>query len=440
MLTIFWIILAKGAKLFDSFVFYLLIFFTIFFFFTSYFIFKQYRSKQHSLEEANKQINLLSGMLKSQIDNEVSKRLETENVFLALFDNSHEGILMLSVTGRFVMCNKTGASILGYSTEELVGRALFEISPVIQPHLHKTSFDAIEDVFEGVLLNEKHRFEWCCISKDGKEVMLEVVLFLLNRTGSQELFMMWRDITELKILQKEKEISQALIIQQTKLAELGSMIGVISHQWKQPINTISLLTQSLEDDFRDDDLDEENLMQFVHSVQRQIDFMTQTMDDFRDFYKPSKATTIFNVFKVTQSVTHLLEGQFLKDKITISFDCDKDVCTQGYASEFKQVILNILNNARDAFEQNSIKKRVIAIKIKELENSVTIQICDNANGIPENIISTIFDPFVSTKGNKGTGIGLSLSKTIIEKMNGNISVENNADGAKFTITLVKAAQ
>ena len=144
----------------------------------------------------------MSEEAKIHMDEELSKRLDAEDIFSAFFENSNEGILMLSVTGRFTMCNRAGANILGYEASELVGRALFEISPVMQPHLNKSSFDAIEDVFDNLLTENKHRFEWCCVSKGGSNVMLEVVLFLLNRSGRQEIFMMWRDITELKRLQK----------------------------------------------------------------------------------------------------------------------------------------------------------------------------------------------------------------------------------------------
>ena len=399
------------------------------------YLFVKNRRLTTGLIDTKFQMSLMSKQLQEQVNAELSRRLASENIFSALFENSSEGILMLNENGRFMMCNKAGGTILGYNHSELIGRAMSEISPAIQPHLNRSSFEAIEEVFDDVLFDKQHRFEWCCLTKNKTEVMLEVVMFLLRRSGAKEIFMMCRDITELKRLQKEKEANQALLIQQTKLAELGSMIGVISHQWKQPINTISLLTQMLESDFEDGELDEKAIKEHIKSVNKQISFMVQTMDDFRDFYKPSKEKTSFSIIKVIASVVGLMEGQLLKDKIIVNLTGDETLLALGYSSEFKQVVLNILNNARDAFGSKSAKNRNISICVESVENTIELTIRDNAGGIPEAILYTVFDSFVSTKGDKGTGIGLSLAKTIVEKMNGKISVSNTVDGAEFKIIL-----
>jgi PAS domain S-box-containing protein len=402
---------------------------------TSLFLYQKIKLLTEELKKSQEEKIELESEYKKKIGDETSRRLDSEDIFISLFENSNEGIYMLSNGGKFIMCNAAGASVLGYDQVELIGKSLAEISPVFQKHLNQSSFDAIEVVFEDVFLDSRHRFEWSCLKKDSSEVLLEMVMFLLNRSGKKELFMIGRDITELKKLQKEKEADQALIIQQTKLAELGSMIGVISHQWKQPVNTISLLTQVLEDDFYDNELNEKTIKEHVKDVKKQIDFMMQTMDDFRDFYKPSKEKTIFSVFKVVASVKTLMEGQFLKDKIIVELKGDNKLLSNGYSSEFKQVVLNILNNARDAFESNEIKARKISINIVQHVDKVDVSISDNAGGIPEAIIDKIFEPFVSSKGDNGTGVGLSLSRTIIEKMDGHITVENIENGAKFTIRI-----
>jgi len=244
------------------------------------------------------------------------------------------------------------------------------------------------------------------------------------------------ELARRKELEKENEVQQAVLMQQTKLAELGNMIGAIAHQWKQPLNAIAIFEQALEFIFKEGALDAQELEAHTKSVLKQIDFMSQTIDDFRNFYKPSTTKQSFYILKEVKSMLSLLEGEIKANNIEISISDAEDLSVFGYSGEFKHVVLNIVNNAKDAFLEQQIKKRHIKINMQRSENLALLTITDNAGGIPDLVLTNIFDPFVSTKGVKGTGIGLSLAKVIIEeKMDGKISAKNIENGAEFLIEL-----
>ena len=165
--------------------------------------------------------------------------------------------------------------------------------------------------------------------------------------------------------------------------------------------------------------------------------MSETANDFMDFYKPSKHRETFSILKQVDLVVKLMSKQLTLQNITLSVEGCEDIYTTGFASEFKQVVLNIINNAKDALKERQIQNAKIAIEVKKVDKKAILIICDNAGGIPKELMpDIIFEPFFSTKGENGTGIGLSLSKSIIEEnMSGYLRVENINDGACFIIEL-----
>jgi len=249
----------------------------------------------------------------------------------------------------------------------------------------------------------------------------------------------WRDITQIKELQKEKEASQALLIQQSKLAEMGSMIGAIAHQWKQPLNAIWLMTQDLKMSYDYGETTPELMNKFKTEMGEQVKFMSQTIEDFRNFYKPSISKTRFELAAAIRSVLSLLKNQLAKEDVNLITEFDERVFVQGFESEFKQVILNIINNAREALSEAQKTGKAIKIKVHQEGETAIVEISDNAGGIDEKLLQEgkLFEPYNTTKGESGTGVGMSLSKTIIEKkMGGKLSAENIKDGALFTVELL----
>jgi signal transduction histidine kinase len=241
----------------------------------------------------------------------------------------------------------------------------------------------------------------------------------------------------------KNEQKQKLIYEQSKMAVMGEMIENIAHQWRQPLATISTISSGIKLQKEHNILDENHLLESMDNITSTTQYLSKTIDDFRDFYKRDKDKGEFSLLYIFDKTIELMKSKFKNKKIEVISDI-KDIYIKGYDNEFIQVIMNLLSNAND--ELISIeKKRFIFITSLFDENEIIIKIRDNANGIKEEIIDTIFNPYVTTKTDKnGTGIGLYMTKQIVEDhMNGFIEV-NNIDfnyenesyrGAEFTIRL-----
>jgi len=241
------------------------------------------------------------------------------------------------------------------------------------------------------------------------------------------------DKVELELrLNKEKD---RLIAEQSKLAAMGEMIGAIAHQWRQPLNALSGHIQFLEDDFDDNIVDEKYIKKFINKNMEFVKFMSNTIDDFRNFFRIDKKRVKFTVREKILNTVKIIQNDLDNHNVNITIN-DKDFISYGFANEFQQVILNIINNSKDALIQNNIENKKIDIVIKD---TGIIEICDNAGGIASDIINRVFEPYFTTKEEgKGTGIGLYMSKKIIEdNMEGEIGVINYKDGVIFKIKLNK---
>jgi len=230
--------------------------------------------------------------------------------------------------------------------------------------------------------------------------------------------------------------NEKLLIQQSKMAAMGEMMDAVAHQWKQPLNALSMYSEIIKSDFEEGSVDQEYIDEFSQNIQIQIDHMVDTLDEFRSFFRPNKENEAFTVSEVIDSVLFLTKDEFLKNRITVTVEAAKEIALQGSKNEFKHLILNIINNAKDAFNDNDIQeKRMITIRLLDDEAAGRrIEIEDNAGGIPEEIIPDIFKANVTTKAEgKGTGIGLYMSMQIAEKYGAKLMVKNMNAGACFTI-------
>ncbi|MGZ4957282.1 MAG: PAS domain-containing sensor histidine kinase [Methylobacter sp.] len=238
---------------------------------------------------------------------------------------------------------------------------------------------------------------------------------------------------------REKE---RLLILQSRHAAMGEMIGNIAHQWRQPLNALGLYTQSLGAFYGTPNFNKEFVDNSIAKSMGILKHLSKTIDDFRDYFKPEKEKTDFYVIEAIKSILSLLEGNFQHPKITVDLVAHNNPVINGYRNEFTQVILNILNNARDAIIERKIADARVIITIGSESSCVVVTVADNAGGIPDKDIDKIFDPYFTTKGPQiGTGIGLFMSKTIIAKnMGGRLSVRNTESGAEFRIEVEHGAQ
>ncbi|MCE5181622.1 MAG: GAF domain-containing protein [Betaproteobacteria bacterium] len=237
-----------------------------------------------------------------------------------------------------------------------------------------------------------------------------------------------------------KEVSrnmeqERLLIQQARLAAMGEMIGNIAHQWRQPLNALGLLLANIKDDHDYQELDAETMARHVTKGRLFIDKMSSTIDDFRNFFKPNKVKCDFSLRKAIDDTINLIGPGLRSYNILMNIEEGEDILLNGFPNEFSQVLLNILTNAKDALLERKIANGKLEIGFGRSGARKWIRVRDNAGGIAEEVLPKIFDPYFTTK-ESGTGIGLYMSKMILEHMGGRIEARNIGEGTEFLITFL----
>jgi len=238
----------------------------------------------------------------------------------------------------------------------------------------------------------------------------------------------------------KRTTSEKMLLQQSKLAVMGEMMDAVAHQWRQPINNINMNVDMLQYDFEDDLITKHYIEEFSQKISTQILHMNSTLNEFRSFFRPDKKIEPFRIKKATQSVLLLLKDELIKNTIKVTVQIDTNFRIEAIENEFKHVLINLINNSKDAFSEHDIKDKLITICTKSENDKNLITISDNAGGIPLNVIDNVFEANITTKSEgKGTGIGLYMSKQIVEKYSGTIDVKNieNPKGSLFTIVFPK---
>jgi PAS domain S-box-containing protein len=228
-----------------------------------------------------------------------------------------------------------------------------------------------------------------------------------------------------------------MLIQQNRQAALGEMLDHIAHQWKQPLNSISLIVQDMADTSSDGELTNELVEETACKIMALLDYMAQTIDIFRGFYRPDKEKRVFSIKDSVDQALAFIAPAFRFQSIAVELDVDPGLTAFGYPKEYAQVLLNILANARDVFRARGTENPRVIIKAFAEESMTVVTVTDNAGGIPETIIDKIFDLYFTTnESSGGTGVGLYMSKNIIEKnMGGTLSAVNTEGGAQFRIEI-----
>jgi len=338
--------------------------------------------------------------------------------------------------GNITYVSKAFCEISGYTEKELLGKPH---NIVRHPDTPKSTFKEVwqtiqnKEIWRGRIKNKK---------KDGGYYWVYATIEpLLDAKGELEGYAAVRiDITnsvslEQKIMreiEKNREKDQAML-HQSKLAQMGEMISMIAHQWRQPLSAISATSGSLNLKSQIGTLDQETTVELSNKITEYAQHLSATIDDFRNFFKDNKAKERTTLQAMLKSTLNIVEVSLENAKISVDVTIKSSAEIETYINEVKQVILNIIKNAEDVLLDKEIADPKITIEIDK--NQLTI--ADNAGGIPDDIIEKIFEPYFSTKMQKdGTGLGLYMSKTIIEEhCGGKLSVKNNAKGAVFTICL-----
>jgi polar amino acid transport system substrate-binding protein len=281
-------------------------------------------------------------------------------------------------------------------------------------------------------------------------ILVSLVILLIVLLAYNKLHTLKKEIEQLnktlenkvaEEIQKNRK-KEKMMLHQSRLAQMGEMISMIAHQWRQPLNNLALLNQALVMKYNKEKLNQKFIEYFKNNSKKQIDNMSQTIDDFRNFFKSEKNKKDFYIKDILHGMIEIISPVFKANDISINLHLESNVSINGYPNELSQALLNIINNAKDALIENDIENKSIDITLSQDEQHIYLSILDNANGIPDEIMGKIFDPYFSTKTEKnGTGLGLYMSKIIIENhMNAKLSVAKKEHGTIFTIEFQKEAK
>nr|WP_321266693.1 HAMP domain-containing sensor histidine kinase [uncultured Sulfurimonas sp.] len=232
-------------------------------------------------------------------------------------------------------------------------------------------------------------------------------------------------------LQKDEMLEQ-----QSRLAAMGEMIDSIAHQWKQPLNSISMISDMLREDFENGTVNSQYIQELDTTVHLQIDHMVSTLHEFRTFFRPSTKNEEFTIIDAMHSVEILMKDELISQNILLNIEIDEHIKLFGNKNEFKHLFINLINNSIDAYNDKNINHRNINIRCYKEDINIYIEVEDDAGGIKSEVIKDIFKANITTKAEgKGTGIGLYMSEQLVRKNHGTINVHNTKNGALFTITL-----
>ena len=369
-----------------------------------------------------------------------------------LYDFAPVGYFTLGSKGDINAMNLAGAGLIGGVRSQFIGRNFGQCvsapdRSTFTEFLHSVLTSRIKNSCEVALLNEAGQTVNVQIeamaTASGQEFRLALIDITERRraeevlSGKRQELIDLNKFQEVRIAQDVDDLRQKdqMLILQDRRAVMGEMINNISHQWRQPLNVLGLYLQGLPLAYGSAKFNKEFLEDSVDRSMQVIMHLSQTIDDFRNFFRTDKERITFSVNQVIERTLSLVKEGFLVQQVHIDFLTDGTPMINGFPNEYTQVLMNILLNARDDLVLHNVDDAMISIHAFSEGDSAVVTISDNSGGIDVGIIDRIFDPYFTTKGpDKGTGIGLFMSKTIIEKnMGGRLTVRNTGSGAEFRI-------
>jgi signal transduction histidine kinase len=269
-----------------------------------------------------------------------------------------------------------------------------------------------------------------------KGLELGAIDYLMKPINDSILIAKLKNYIEIFRLQQQIKEKDKMLLEQS-----NQIIGMIAHQWRQPITNVKLLATSIEmkiknKDFQEEISTEELVLDKTSNIKSIVNELSETITDFINFFKPKKEKSEVNIIKIIKECIELTSASFSIHDIKIDIDYVDNIIINTYERELKQVIMNIIHNAKDQIVSSKTELKTIDIKVYKNKESVFIDFIDKAGGIEKDILTKIFEPYFSTKSQNGTGLGLYMSKVIINNnLEGELTVKNIDNGAKFTIIL-----
>ncbi|MDD5716891.1 MAG: CHASE domain-containing protein [Sulfuricurvum sp.] len=352
--------------------------------------------------------------------------VERESFYKTIFTSVSDAIIILE--NHFVIdCNEQALKIFETDLENFIGRYIFHIAYDIECH-EKSFVESVDFAYEGNQVDIECSFR--IHSHDSEPKITEISLSSFGKVQDNKLIMVIRDITH-------KVEEQKILTMNARQAQMGEMISMIAHQWRQPLAIINAITSQIRMKQMLSDNEDQALIENLIKIEHQSTHLSQTISDYRDFFRPDKPKERFQIASLIDHAVSLVDHALKNNSIRIEKSLEGDPILFTYRNELLQVIIVLLKNSLDAFSENKILGGEIIFNINTYNESCRITVRDNAGGIQPSIIKKLFIPYFTTKPKSGgTGLGLYMSKLIIEEhCNGTLDVQSAGENTIFTITL-----
>lgn len=376
---------------------------------------------------------------------------DSERRFRAVFEQAAVGVAQIDTrTGQFARVNRRYLEILGYGAGEMRRLTFRDIT---HPDDLSNTLDHMARLIAGDI--REFSIEKRYLRKDGAAVWVDLTVSPLWAPGEAPGFhvAVVQDISarvqaqeELRRLNQnlERRVREEvaknrekdhLLIQQSRLAAMGEMVHNIAHQWRQPLNALAIVVNNIKDDYDYGELDAARLQEAVDKSHRLLQRMSSTVDDFRDFFRPDKEATEFDLDGPVEDALFIVGDSLKNNGIAVETRLAKGLRAHGYPNQFAQAILNLLANAKEAILKRKAPPGRIAIALERRGDAAVLTVWDNAGGIDEAVLPKVFDPYFTTK-EQGSGIGLYMTRMIVERnLRGRIEAANRDGGALFTVSI-----
>ncbi len=396
------------------------------------------KKKTNQLQEINDNLEYKIEQNTQELKKRNNELFQQKNFLDALIETSPVPFFIKNIEGNYINVNKIWCEFTGFTKNEILNKSVYNVAPkdiadiYYKQDLKVFKLEENPQVYESKVVNKK--------TKIIHDVVFYKSTFFNEKGEVAGLIGTLLDLTKIKTLEEEKIKKEKLILEQSKFVQMGEMIGNIAHQWRQPLSLISTITSGLKLDFELNKIEKENSMKNLQTVLDTVIYLSDTINQFSNFIKDDRTLTKVKVQDRILEVLKILDAALKNNHINIDLELNEEIplYVELVIGELSQVLINIITNSKDAYVINKIiTNRKISIKSFKKDGFAYIIIEDYADGIKEEILSQIFDPYFTTKHQyHGTGLGLYICKDIIEKhLKGKIYVRNTNKGVKFTIKL-----
>lgn len=357
-----------------------------------------------------------------ELNAELLKERETINQKVLLFKITKEA--------NIIEVSEALLKLLRYEKSDLIEHNFFEFEKL---HIDSSLREEIESSMQALQVYE---FEHDTLTADGRELWFKCsIVPEYDALGVHQGFILFREnITASKnfIINHEKMLANS------RSAAMGEMVGMIAHQWRQPLSLLNTVVATIKVRQELETLDEKTLANAFEKIETTTKYLSATIDDFREYFKPNKMVSEVNIDALFNASIYFLTDEMLQLGIEYTTTIDKNITIQTFKNELIQTIINIVKNSIDAFKEQSQmqEKKSISVSVIEEKTHLSISIEDNAGGIPKDILARVFEPYFSTKSKNGTGLGLYMCHTIItEHLKGEITITSNKPNTRTLIEL-----